>query len=344
MPLVETISANATPAIRWFRELFTRQSLIAGLKTAAWVVPLTIAIWFYAAQQKPSDSVTQALQIQFHTNDPDRIVAPVNPADTTIMVKLNGPKAAVDDAVQAFSKPGDNPIVRIDVPTTLANGQPRPDEPTNLTISDRVRDAEIFKTYGVTVSDVSPASINVNIDTMKTIDVPVKIAPDSPVEKGSETFVPPTVKITAPVRIIQNARESVTANPRIPTEGDAGMPGSHVNILVPVAASISGENVAISPNTVKASYTIKQNDTTADIPSLSILRLFGGGLEDQYSVEGAQTNIRVTISGPKDQVDRVMNHLNTKQLRYEWGEANIRVLANPPNAVTYSVKKRQSGS
>jgi hypothetical protein len=361
MSLVETISANTSPAIRWFKELFTRQSLIDGLKAITWVVPLTILIWVYAEEQKPVGSQEQTLQVEFHSSDQDRMVTPVNQSDDMIMVKLTGPKSNVDSAVEAFTKPGDNPLVRIEVPSSFKDGA------TNLGINESVRDAEIFKKYGVTVDQVSPSSIYVNIDTMKTLDVNVEPRPSDLLEKGAQTiFDPRTVRITAPERILQKAKDAgqtIVAYAQIPLLGDIS--GIHEGVLVPVSTLLQGENVTVTPGSVKASYTVKQNDKTADIPSLSIFRVFGGGLEDQYSVEGAKTNLPVTISGPQIQVDNVMRNLNTstppyayfrvdssessqpsvtKNLSWNFGEANpnIRVLDNPPDTVTYTVKKRQS--
>src|SRR3954470_1541095 len=95
MPPAVSMS-KASPAIRWVRRHLTTSALIDGLKTAAWVVPLTILIWIYAEQEQASSELGQPILVEVASSAPDKIITLLRPGDNVPTADLRGSKSRLD--------------------------------------------------------------------------------------------------------------------------------------------------------------------------------------------------------------------------------------------------------
>jgi hypothetical protein len=103
----------ASSVRRWSARTFTMENLLSGLKTFAWVAPLTILIWVYAErEQVVQKEVT--IPIAVKSTDPGRIVS-LRPGDESIVAFIEGPRLAVDRVSELVTQPGVGPVVQIEL-------------------------------------------------------------------------------------------------------------------------------------------------------------------------------------------------------------------------------------
>src|SRR5262245_2022990 len=120
MPFAETFSYYASATRDWVRSLLTREAMFDGVRTGAWVIPLTVLIWIYAEQQQRTDDKLQ-IPVNIRSTDPDRIISLPRGADLP-MVDVRGPKSAIEDLKADLNRAGDNRLIDIDVPDSLPPG------------------------------------------------------------------------------------------------------------------------------------------------------------------------------------------------------------------------------
>src|SRR5688500_9862212 len=91
---------------RWARGTFTRENLVSGAKTLAWVVPLTVLIWVYAEREQLIPEQSVPIPINVTSGDPSRVVTLLHPPDKMILADLEGPRSRIDAVRNEFSRSG----------------------------------------------------------------------------------------------------------------------------------------------------------------------------------------------------------------------------------------------
>jgi hypothetical protein len=355
MPFKETFSWFVSSSGRWFRRHLTATALFDGMKTAIWVVPLTVLIWVYAEQEQSKDEGGQQVQFEVHSADPDRIVTLLRPSDDMALIEIHGSKASVENVKRLLQKP--EPLVHIRIPANVQTGM------SNYVIANEIANSPIFKSNGVVVSSVSPSSVQINVEKFKEITIDVKAPPGAPIV-GDPVFTPSSIKLRAPSGAIDKASSDAKplfAYARIPTSGDLAKPGQHDNVILALDLPVQGENVTATPQQVTASFNIKQNDAREKLDSLSVRRSYPGEMDAEWSVDAPTTVANVNIRGPKDQIDHILERIRTgnnppyatlridssdkgkegtKLLEFNMGEPDVMVIDPGSYQVRYSVKRR----
>src|SRR5688572_310859 len=80
-----------------FHNSLTRENLIAHAKTFAWVAPLTLLIWIYAEREQVNIREDEPVPFELVNGDGNRVVSLRQ--DTNLILKLTGPRAAVEDVL-----------------------------------------------------------------------------------------------------------------------------------------------------------------------------------------------------------------------------------------------------
>src|SRR5262245_38902503 len=138
---------------RWAFRTFTVENFISGLKTFAWVAPLTILIWVYAEREQVVVRET-TIPIAVKSTDPNRIVS-LRPGDESIVASIEGPRLAVDRVSELVTTPGKGPVVQIEFDGRgYKSGEWAPFDTEKY-----VGDNPIFKNRGLTVRDCKPRTI-----------------------------------------------------------------------------------------------------------------------------------------------------------------------------------------
>lgn len=288
---------------QWLREAVTPAALWDGLKTAVWVVPITVMIWVYAEQQQPLDEQSEPFPIEITSGSPNRVITLLHPGDDVPTADLSGPKQSLDQVIAKLNQTGDKRWVHIVVPPELQPGI------RDLNIGDEIARADIFRSAGITVKNVHPQFIQIKIDELQTQDVPVTAAPN-PNLVDTPIFEPRSVKITAPKTAFADASKSGSiAFVRIPTTGEDAVPGTHTTTL-PVETSLTGDNVSIAPpGTVSVTFTVKQSNVRYLDPSIPIRLSFAPSVHpNEVKVDVQETTLpNVEMVGPPDQIEHIKN-------------------------------------
>ena len=332
MPFAETFSYFASESRLWLRRHLTREALGDAVRTGAWVVPLTILIWIYAEQQQRTDEPKVPVLIKLHSTDPDRVITALRRSDEQPLVDLRGPKSSIEAVKAELNRAGGNPLIEVDVPNSYPTGI------QNFNVETEVARSQIFKKHGVEVTGVLPSIIQVQIDTLKDVELEVRPSPNANLD--SAVFEPKTIKIRLPSSLFSEAQQklgnnNLAAYAQIPTTGEFATPGvahEKVPLRIDLPAELQGEKVTmVSGPTVTATYVVKGSFVDDQIPSLNIKHSYAGELDKEWIVEGTNASIlnNVDIKGPRDACERVKKRAATNDPPVPYATLNIEVTDRP---------------
>jgi hypothetical protein len=283
---------------RWWRRHMNRDSIVDFLKTMGWVVPLTLLIWYYAEQEQVDES-QELVMIALKSADPKRIVTFGSPGNETITCNLKGRKAKLAEVKAELTRP-----VTLEVAAAYGLG-PQPFETAHL------RDANIFVSNGITVSNIQPFRISIIIDTIDQKEVPVQ-APE-PNNLASAVFEPRTVTIRGPHLLLTSpefAKDAI-AVADLSANSELSRPGQHPPTTLPVVSPLSraangrGESVSIMPPSVTATVTVQQTASEMKIDSMPVWVEAAEPISDEFRVQAPLFVNDVRVTGPADQLDLI---------------------------------------
>lgn len=248
---------------RWARDTFNREQFSAGLKQLMWVAPLTMLIWIYAerAQQVPD---TIRVTIAAASSDPKTAVRLVDPPDGSVLMNITGPRSRIDELHRTVeSRPTP---VRFEVPPGLPTGLQH-----LLEVQQAVQMDSRFA--GVTVTGSQPPRVNVAVDRLEVMTVPVRLRQEDGTTFEKAVFVPATVKVSVPAKTFSEALKSnIVAYADLSKFPDM-TPGPKSDVRgIPVKID-KAENlpdVTVEPSTVSVSLTVRPKNALLTIPSLNI--------------------------------------------------------------------------
>jgi hypothetical protein len=286
----------ATAEARRFKEGFTRENIIAFLRTLVWTIPITVIIWVYAEQQTSIPLTHAPVKIAVKSSDPTKIATLVQPADAEIICDLFGPRANVDRLKQS----PDNPLV---IPIDAVRGE------FPMSTLETIRANSYFKDQGVAVTNCSPAQLVIDVDTLDEREVPV-VAPADLLSLQSASFTPATVKIKGPHRVLdamaKSDRLAVTAD--ISNLQILGIPGQHPPVAVPLVPPEAGSNVTFTTSTVQATLTVKEADVQYELGKVNVEVQAPGALYENFKISPAEPIISgIKVVGPPDKIDLLKN-------------------------------------
>ncbi len=277
---------------------FSRQENISRLKTLAWVAPLTFLIWVYARQEQIVKESNITFPIEVKSNDPNRVVTLVYPADKNLVAELEGPRAQLEDVKRKLWPKGGLASVQIDVDTSRLGEY-------QISALPQLQSNPIFS--GITIDGCQPVSLGVRIDQIVTRMVPVE-APPGLASVQSVRFDPPMVEVRAPESALKQAEQNhqlvVYANlSGLPVLKQPGQHEMELGLTSPIQ---SEENVSLSPGTVRAILQVRQADETLMISSMPIWAAGPADLWGRYKVvfslpQPFLTNVMVI--GPHDKIE-----------------------------------------
>src|SRR5438105_14225149 len=166
------------------------------LKTLGWVAPLTVLIWIYAERQQTEDKVVE-IPIDISINASDRIVMVKDPPDRKVFATLNGPRNGIQPVIDALTA---HERAQIALDGRLASGeQPIPNT------AGLIANNPLFLQNGVSIRDITPRFLRVQVDDMKEQMLPVVHTGDVKNIVGTPQFLPERVKVRAPDSVFKLA-------------------------------------------------------------------------------------------------------------------------------------------
>lgn len=274
------------------RQLFSRDALVNGLRSLAWVAPMTVLIWIYAEREQIA---TQAVVFRVEAKNPaNRVIDLSSPGpdgrNFTIRADLSGPQAGLQQVKEELERSA----LRIDNSelTSLAPGK-YPYRAVRLLAND-----PLFVQHGVTIANVSPENIEVFVDPIVTRPVTVKLPPS--VATFDAEFIPPVIDVTGPQSVLDAARDKgnlvATADLR-DLQGDEARDLPNVQVTIP----LSDPHVSLKSTIVRAQLTPKKAEVTGFVKSVPVFVLYPQDKKwDKGKADAAPFVNDIPVIGPAD--------------------------------------------
>jgi hypothetical protein len=278
---------------------FTTENIVSGLKTFAWVGPLTILIWVYAEREQIATSGTVVIPFAITSADPSRIVKPLM-ADSSVTAELVGPRAMVEKVAEMIRRSADAPLVQIEVDRSYPPGQHR------LETAREVANQQVFKMNGVTVQDCKPMQIPILIDQLVELEVEVQKPPEVTNLSGPPVFEPRVVKVRGPKSVLEGQEVKVYAD--LSSREELRTPGPREIPTVPLITSVKTSSVTVQPSTVRATLDVRPSDLSYTIASMPVWPTPQPGLLERFRIEYENNDPfvkNVTVVGPPATVEAI---------------------------------------
>ena len=330
---------------RWARDTFNREQLVASLRSFVWVAPLSLLIWIYAEREQQVPG-TSRFPILLKSADPTQVANFVSSSDQNVTATLKGPKARLDKAKEMLDpRSGGGPVV------VMIDGNRPPNQYEIDILAQIQKDARLEKN-GITVEEVNPRYVRVDVDALQEIELVVK--PDPQLRFPTPpTFEPPVVRVTAPAAAVRAAKGELYARATLPTLA----PGSHSLKAVPVTPEGLDARLQLRPPTVSATVEVGQADVMYEIASLPVFPTFivDPATLRTHALRYDQSLPNVKVYGPPDKIEQLKNgalarpqaHFDVKDvaigkqrvqadLKYELPEG-IRLGNEAPRTITFDL-------
>jgi hypothetical protein len=276
---------------RWARKTFTRENTKSALASMIWVVPLTVLIWVYGAQNSMTDQPL-SVNLSLASSDPKQVLTPFE-ANRSVQLTLHGSEAAMQQVVQTLSEPGNSGLV-VPVNESLQIGS------VELNSVEQLNQAPLLKNNGVTVINCNPSTLQVIVDELQQRDVPVVLPNDPTLNLASATFDPPTVEVSGPSRGLESpAGTRLEATVDVATLGPLrpGMHTAEVRVLPP------NPGLTVSPATVKATLNVREEDEHLTLAAVPIWPCGPSTFLAKYHVQYSQPTLNnVVVYGPPEKI------------------------------------------
>lgn len=265
------------------------------------VTAISLLIWIWAAGET-RERATLYARVQFEpASDFSTVVSPTT--DRQVALEVTGSARSIQRARLILQQP-----VAL---YTGTNGIP--DEPGthSVPLAAAIEGLPALTEGDITVLASEPASIDVEIDSLQQIDVPVEPVLSGATLGGEAVANPPNVRLTLPSRIsalVPNMK--VIAEPSESTIADLE-PGRRQVILAPVRLAPAlrpyADEITFDPTSVQLAFTVILKTRTTTVPAVPV-QIAAPPLDlTDYEVtieDGDQFLADVVIEGSADVVRR----------------------------------------
>lgn len=314
------------------RDWFSRENIIASLKTLAWVAPLTILIWVYAEREQQADMMGQNMLIEVEMPPASgKVSATISPKDKVLIVDLRGPRAQLDAIKSRLSRRDGIPPVRLDLDPNLTA------DVHDLGAVPLLERSAFFRDYGVRVLNANPPMIRVAVDSVETVEIPVRNPPSATNLEPGTVFDPPSVKFTGPRNLIPSGTPESNPEgwrdfyvyPQGATERLRQAERQEVQLEgLTLRLAFEAEDVTLTPAKVDATFRLKEEDveyTLGDGRTLPVWLSHPPQLLEEYEVEYDPVLVGVTFIGPPNVIDAIREGTiqPPPKARIELGDADL---------------------
>lgn len=235
------------------------------------VTMLTIIIWLWAAGSR-RDEATITTKLLF--TPPEGSTSTVSPSSINIDIMVEGPHAGVDDA-KAICQPV------LSFPIATSDG--------NVTLSDMagaINSLDVIRATGAQVISTSPASINIDIKTMVTVEARVEPVLPNVIVSGDMTVNPSTVTLIIPQEIRNSLPDAITVQAVV---SDAALEQLQPSIdytrdaVVQLPSALANSDVKVSPSRVEVGFKIQSKTQKTTLQQVRVL--IAGPAEDYAAFE-----------------------------------------------------------
>ena len=268
------------------------------------VTAITLLIWIWAAGET-RDSATLYARVGFTTPSNFNVIAGPT-EDQQVAISVQGSARSIQRLRTALEEP-----VRL---MTGSNGIPQEAGQHLVSLSEALQGLESFVTGDISVILTKPGEIEVEIDSMTQLAVPVEALMGDATLGGEAIANPSTATLTLPSRIVALVPDAkVLAEP---TKASlAGLdPGRRHVIIVPLrlprALRPFEDEIRIEPKSVDLAFNLILRTSTSTVQDIPVQIAFAVEEHEDYVisvVEDARFLSDVVVEGSTDAIARFEN-------------------------------------
>ena len=273
------------------------------VRTGIVVVLVTLLVWVFAENESLR---TQPLEVsvRLEATREDRLLTPASGAGREAWD--GGVRLVVEGSVASVERLRTQVIEGV---TLRAGEQLQLQEGDNsVDLATALQRHRAFA--GVTVREAEPRSLDVRVDTLEEIELPVAgVAEDVELTAAPS---PGVVRVRAPRRLIEALPDGATAQARLTPAMLASAPEGRLEVIPGVRVfapePLGGRpGVTITPPAVDVSVTLRSRSAFTVLATTPVhVRLPAAELGDwDVSIVGASVLRDVRVSGPKDLIERI---------------------------------------
>ena len=286
-----------------------RKTIFEHLRTGLLVTLVTVLIWTFAEgqslQTKRSSGTIDFASGRGETFSVSVLDNPSNTNSVQLQLQMEGSAARLDRLIDELRKP-----------ITLVPGMENiPRQPGQYTIDIRqaLRSTQLLKESGVTLIAVQPATVQVAIDSMTTITLPVKVEVPSNELDGQAEPSPAQVEIRLPTEKTQQLSKEAAVVVRISHDDLAPFEAGHRVTLrglrIEPGPALAGiKPLELTTSSVDVSLTVRSKLKSITLPTVPVdLRIPPDELKRwvvQIPVE-EQSLQNVTVTGPSELIEQI---------------------------------------
>jgi len=240
---------------RFWRFFSSREKMVEGIKTLAWVIPLTLLIWIYAEREQVVTPNISNVVVNVRSNDATRYVETAGPEKPRISLQLSGPQQALERVRESLGLNG----LTIDLGSSMGTGRGQ-----SVNIVNSIQNQELFKSNGVTVQEAQPPQVSVDVDRIARLELPVLVPANITNLSPESRFEPAKVTVSGPSSLLTD----VKVYAKLDGYDQLKKPGAHVIAGVPLVLSpaLPADKVHLLPSQITANVTVLANDVSYLIP------------------------------------------------------------------------------
>jgi hypothetical protein len=299
---------------RFLRIFSSREKMAEGMKTLAWVIPLTLLIWIYAVREQVVQPVSPNVGnvvVNLKSSDPNLFVQYDGIGQPKVNLQLTGPQQSLELVREQLTMvtAGLDLGLTIYVPSNMGVG---PRQPVNVV--DSIQSLDIFKNNGVTVQLAQPDTLYVDVDK-KGHREPSILVPASVTNLAPESrFQPAKVTVVGPESVlhrIDSGELKVCA--KLDGYEQLKQPGTHLIPSVPLelVPPQDTDTLRISPDQVTANVVVTASDVTYEIPdAIPVYIQAQETTLNRYDVvlsDSDRSIANLEVKGPQQAIDAIKN-------------------------------------
>lgn len=277
---------------------------MTAARTAAIVTIVAVLIWVFAeGESLRTASGTATIIIETPTGTALRVTDPDGFAgDATLTFR--GSNAASDAIMSQLDRP-----IQLD----RAHGLPDSPGAHALELAEVLREAEPFADSGVSLIEVDPEVLRVEIVDLRQVTLPVVAVVEGEYE-GVPVVSPESVTIAVPSGLADQLDSAAAVVARVRAERLEAVPLGIAQTITGIRLELPGPlggNWAVgtpSPEVASVTFTLRDTTRSAVIPQVPVQYVLATTEVGRWNIDIDDPLIEnVTISGPSDLVDKVIN-------------------------------------
>jgi hypothetical protein len=328
-------------SLRLIRRGWTRQRVIEVLQTAGWTLPLTLLLWVWAQDQQIEEATAAGVRVVVRHADAQvalTAVGQVRPGDasatpdaailstngdegtqtltTTLTLTLRGSRAGLDEVLRPLREQGR--------PLTIMVA-PDPADRISLDLRPALAELDLFADAGVVLTGVSPPTVDVRVEPVGDLELPIVAGGDLGAEayEVQPVFEPSTVRVVGPAALLgtlgtasQEERVVVALVPEdLPTGRSTrsvpvGLSPALLRRIDEVHGQGQAERLDVVPDVVEAILVRRAMGLVeTEVPTVPIWIVKPAAMEGRATVlvEGMSEMVlnNVSIRGPRAAIDAI---------------------------------------